>query len=317
MIDRRHIYIEGTTPDGDTWPTWHTAAWLTVPDNLRRYELQILVHGAGADHRYWDFPVERHSYSYVEWATARGVATINIDRVGSGLSTRPPGRENTVAAQAQNLSQIVAAAREGLPGAPSFSRVVLVGHSLGSVISGYEAATYADVDAVALTGYLPVNADGEIEEEFYDAVFMPVSEAMPHLTGLGDDDYLVSRPGAESLLYRQSKVDPGVVALDQHLQGTLTRGELHGVSSLGTTIRSSSIPTLALCGQHDVLLFDGERDADASDAAKRCAALSPENFDYEVVPDAGHCMNLQRDAHEIFAVLDKWIESQAAAGTRH
>jgi hypothetical protein len=58
MIDRRQLWLETPAPAGASSPTWHSAAWLTVPDERRRDELQILVHGANYDHRYWDWPVD-------------------------------------------------------------------------------------------------------------------------------------------------------------------------------------------------------------------------------------------------------------------
>src|SRR6266542_2068842 len=111
MVNRQQLYLAGATLADATWPTWYTAGWLTLPGELRRDELQILVHGASYDHRYWDWPVQPEIYSYVSWATARGVATLNIDRVGSGMSSKPAGAENTVATQSHLLSQIVAEAR--------------------------------------------------------------------------------------------------------------------------------------------------------------------------------------------------------------
>jgi hypothetical protein len=82
VINRRQIYVEAVAPPGSAWPTWHSAAWLTVPRDVHRAELQILVHGAGYDHRYWDWPADADRYSYVEWAASRGIATLNVDRIG-------------------------------------------------------------------------------------------------------------------------------------------------------------------------------------------------------------------------------------------
>jgi len=49
----------------------------------------------------------------VEWAAERGYATLAIDRVGCGASSKPPGRQSTLAAQARVLHDIVTAACGG------------------------------------------------------------------------------------------------------------------------------------------------------------------------------------------------------------
>jgi pimeloyl-ACP methyl ester carboxylesterase len=316
VINREQISIAADAPPGACSATWYTAGWLTCPDQLSRCELQVLVHGAGADHRYWDWPTEPETYSYVEWAAARGLATLSIDRIGAGWSSKPPGTENTIAAQARTLSQIVAQARLGLAGAPPFERVVLVGASLGSVVSGFEAATYADVDAVVLTAYLPVDGTREAADNLFDAAFMPATEGLPHLLGLVPDDYLTTRPmDQEAFLYWSDQADPTIVSLDKHFKGTTNRSELYGAAELGATIRTATAPVLVLVGQHDVLLIDPGSDKDGYDAVRRIAAQSPGNFDFEVIPETGHTMNLHRTAHTTFETIDRWLTDRAALPT--
>jgi pimeloyl-ACP methyl ester carboxylesterase len=154
MYHRSECHIPSTTISGETW---YAVAWLTVPEHVVRDELQVLVHGATYDHRSWDWPLDPERYSYLEWATERGYATLAIDRVGCGASSKPPGRQSTLAAQARVLHDIVTAARGGALGT-KFGRVVLVGHSMGSALSVAEASEYRDVDAVVLTGSLGMDA---------------------------------------------------------------------------------------------------------------------------------------------------------------
>jgi hypothetical protein len=58
MADRQEMHIGVTIAAEGRDATWHAAAWLTLPGELRRSELQVLVPGAGYDHRYWDWPLE-------------------------------------------------------------------------------------------------------------------------------------------------------------------------------------------------------------------------------------------------------------------
>ena len=125
--------------------------------SIHHKTIQITLHGATYSHLYWDFPFQPETYSYVRRATAAGYAVLNLDRIGIGQSDRPPAADVTIPSNGYVVHQIVQALRGGDLVVPSFGRisadrVVLVGHSLGSVISIQEAATFGDVDGVVLTG---------------------------------------------------------------------------------------------------------------------------------------------------------------------
>jgi pimeloyl-ACP methyl ester carboxylesterase len=305
MIDRRQIYFPVQAPADATWPTWYLAAWLTVPNHVRRPWLQILLHGAGYDHRYWDWPAEPERHSYVTWAVDNGIATLNVDRVGSGTSSHPPGRENNVFAQADVLHQIIDSARCGLDTAPQFSQIVTIGHSLGSLIAGLEAAEHGNVDAAVLTGYFPLDGRASRTDEVVEAAFMPAVEALPALHGLVDDDYRAAR--SRDIMLFKSDASREVLAMDDLIKGTTTRGELRDTRATGSSIRASQVPTLVVAGQHDPLLVDRRVDQDAHDTARRAAEACSEQFDFVVVDAAGHNLNLQRNCHDFYEQMNEWL----------
>jgi pimeloyl-ACP methyl ester carboxylesterase len=314
VIDRRQIFIATKAPRTASAPTWYVAAWLTVPEGSSRPELLVLVHGANSDHRNWDFPIESESYSFVQWAQDRGYATLMIDRIGNGTSSHPPGAENTIEGQAEVLHQIVAAVREGADQLPSFSRIVLVGASLGSVVCGVEATEYGDVDAVILSAYMPVDGVGGLNEELLLAMFEPAVRRKRELAGLVDDDYLLPKEDlGAGWLYRLESADPGIIAAEEAMAGTTTRGELMGVADAGPFIRRSTLPTLVLVGQFDPLLFDPSTEKDCYGSCARLSEISPENFEYRVVPDTGHVLNLHRTARHSFQEIGDWLDRQRAA----
>ena len=317
-IDRRPIVIQTDAPTGANSPTWYTAAWLTVPDQNRRPELQILVHGANSDHRYWDFPLEGERYSYVQWARERGMATLMVDRIGSGMSSHPPGAEATIEAQADTLRQLVKAVRNGLSGAPQFSRIILVGASLGSVVCGVEAATFGDVDAVVLTAYMPVDQAHGMDAGQLAALFGPAVQRKPELRGLVDDDYVAPLADVgESWLYHEENVDQAIVSTAEQLSGTTTLAELEGAADAGPVIRKSQMPTLVLVGQFDPLMFDQSAEEDCVASARRLSNLCPSYFAFRVMPDAGHPLNLHRTAHDGFQMISDWIDDLSFDEYRH
>src|SRR3954451_13242460 len=125
--------------------------------SIHHKTIQVALHGATYSHLYWDFPFQPETYSYVRRATEAGYAVLNLDRIGIGQSDHPPADAVTIESNAYVVHQIVQALRAGDLVVPAFGRVraeriALVGHSLGSLISIQEAATYGDVDGVVLTG---------------------------------------------------------------------------------------------------------------------------------------------------------------------
>jgi pimeloyl-ACP methyl ester carboxylesterase len=281
---------------------------LTVPDERPRDELHVLLHGAGYDHRYWDWPVDPDRYSYTRWAAERGIATLALDRIGNGSSSRPPGRENTVAAQSAVVDHVVRAARSGLDGAPPFSRVVLVGHSLGSVIAGRAAAVYGCADAVVLTGYFPTPSRAPRNRKLVDDGFVPALKRFPHLRGLVDEDYVAPIAGGRArVMYRPDQADPFVVEVDEQLTGTATTGELHDAGVAGDLIRAMEVPTLVVVGQYDRFIGARSSGDDGHVLAVRCAADLGPQFGFVVVDDTGHCLNLHLTARVAYDAIDRWL----------
>jgi pimeloyl-ACP methyl ester carboxylesterase len=262
------------------------------------------------DHRYWDWPIEPERYSYVAWAAERGIATLNIDRIGCGHSSRPPGAEVTLTAQAQTLAQIIDAARHGHQGMPSFSRLVLIGHSMGSVVCG-ATATICAADALVLTGYLPVDGTPEMGDELFDFAFTPALTALPHLRGLIDEAYLAPRAdlGVDELRYWTAQTDPQILAFEALIREPATKAELGDAAVAGPLIRGVTRPTLGLVGEHDALLIDGALgETDTHDTIRRVADGIGPNFEFDVVPDTGHMLNLHRTAHDTYTAIAQWLE---------
>ncbi|MQA13040.1 MAG: alpha/beta fold hydrolase [Pseudonocardiaceae bacterium] len=140
---------EVTVPVTIAGQTGPIAGTLCVPPGATT--VQVLVHGLSYGRYYWDLPYQHETYSYVQDAGQAGYATLAIDRLGIGESWHPASALVTYDSNANAVHQVVQAARGGDLGS-QFEKVVLVGHSLGSVIGYLEAGTYQDVDAAVFTG---------------------------------------------------------------------------------------------------------------------------------------------------------------------
>lgn len=312
MIDRTEVRIACTSPLGTEWSV---AGWLTVPERAVRDELQILLHGASYDHRYWDWPLDRETYSYVEHCRRTGHATLAIDRVGSGASSRPPGRLNSTYAQADALHQIVTAARDGGLAGTAFDRVVLVGHSYGSSLAGAEAGKHQDVDAVVFTGHLGIDSGVRDDDPRSTILFHDVTDdpAVAHLSGLVDDGYLTLRPESRvPVFYVPEHADPRVLDLDEQIKGVMTLGELSDMGTAADAWKLIDVPVLAMVGENDVMMFDHDTEIDTYQAVSRVKGTAPEHFSFQVVPATGHNLNLHRNARTSYDLILSWLASAAA-----
>ena len=115
--------------------------------------VQLLIHGATYNHKYWDFGrVDGTRYSYARDIAAHGFPAFALDEIGAGDSSHPPSEQLTIDATAHVAHQIVQDLRSGLIAGIPFGKVIIMGHSLGSVVVWEEAINYKDVDGLIVTG---------------------------------------------------------------------------------------------------------------------------------------------------------------------
>lgn len=126
--------------------------------------VQLLTHGLGFDHKYWDFRLPTApndtQYSYVTTALASGYSTLAWDRLGCGLSSTPdPYLVVQAPIELTILATLTDILRQGglkAQGIAPPKKVIHVGHSWGSELSNALAGLpEANVlsDGVVLTGY--------------------------------------------------------------------------------------------------------------------------------------------------------------------
>ncbi|ORY04681.1 Alpha/Beta hydrolase protein [Clohesyomyces aquaticus] len=134
------------------------AAQFCVPEaGSKTSTIQLLSHGIGFDKTYWDVPFNNYNYSYTDVALKKGYATLAIDRFGIGNSSHDDPI-NVVQAQAEVevLNTITTMLRnKKVPGITgSYTKVIHVGHSFGSIQSYWLSALYPNnTDGLVLTGF--------------------------------------------------------------------------------------------------------------------------------------------------------------------
>lgn len=252
--------------------------------------VQVLLAGATYNRAYWDFRYQPDTYSYVRRATAAGYTTLALDRPGTGASSHPAGPLLTNASEASAVHQVINALRLGKLGS-AFTRVLLAGHSYGSVVAWHEAATYADVDALLITG---------MAHEVQPAAAIPVATSL--VPASLDPTYLATRPGTRQVFWHGPHDDPAVIAADEAAKDTVTTSELADtlVAQGSSTTAEITVPVLAAEGQQD-LAYAAALPHEAAHYPKTCVET------YEL-PDAGHDLNLAPHAPDWFAHALAWAD---------
>lgn len=300
----------------------------------RRYPraVQVLVHGITYDSSYWNLPDPRRTggekYSWEAAATKAGYATVAVDRIGSGASSRPPSLRVDMGANVRAIEDVVRALRSGHIAVPrlrskgvkphAFRRIVLVGHSGGSVVSSVVASRYRSVDALIMTGashhLRQINTALSVGTSLTPAALDPrfAKETIPDL------GYLTLIPGRyRSLYYAPSTdFDAKMPKRDERDPGTVTISEIAGLQFWLRTRLDVRVPTLFVVGSLDSIFcsqtqFDGG--APCSNAASLTrseqAWMGPRvpSLSSIIVPGAGHALNAMRTAPTTFERSLDWL----------
>jgi pimeloyl-ACP methyl ester carboxylesterase len=273
--------------------------------------VHVLISGATYGPLAWDFPYQPERFSYVRAVTSAGIATLNVDRLGMGRSSHPDSAEVTTPAHIFVYHQLIEGLRDGVFG-PVFDKVVIVGHSYGSVIAfGIGNRHPDDVDGVIITG-LQHEFDHDFLREFWGNLH-PANEEGGRFAGL-DDGYLTSRPGQRHTFYRPETTDPRIIELDEATKETFTSadaqtfppvmGESHGIDD----------PVLDVRGEYDTWFCAGQpcSSPTGTPSRERNHFVGDICFEQYTVPESGHDINLHFTAQKWFATAIEWTARMVA-----
>jgi pimeloyl-ACP methyl ester carboxylesterase len=282
---------------------------------------QLLVHGGTYNHQYWDWPVRPEQYSYVRRALAAGHAVMNVDRLGNGRSTRPPSALVTLEKGAAALHDAVTGLRSGTIAGFPIRNVVLVGHSVGTIVGWVEASTYQDVTAVVATGmthHLKRTAVGTISQVFYPARFDPA-----YRDSTLDPGYLTTKPGTRGgFFYSSRDAEADVIAFDEQTKDTLAEAEARESLSLilspppqTAPSRGIAVPTLIVIGADDRPFCGAPDGLDCHDPAAVLRAEAPyysplAQLEVVTIPHNGHNLQLHRNAALASDRIIEWIRQE-------
>lgn len=274
----------------------------------------VLVPGATYTSEYWDLPANLGLVSFRAGMNGHGYATLAIDRLGSGRSSRPASALLTTLTQADVLHQIVGRLRAGEIG-PGYPEVVVGGHSLGAAISLVEAANYHDVDGVLSAGvahyFDPVDSAADLVAALYPASLDPLL-AKQNL----DPGYLTTMPGTRSrAFHRPAQPSAAVLAYEESAKAAFASTELAtSVPVMTPYTVLIDAPVLAALGGRDELYCGVLVGTDCSSAEAFRDQEAP-NFSpaarlrtYLLPGGYGHSFNFAPNAHLFHEEVARWLD---------
>lgn len=315
---------------------------LSVPPGAT--SVQVLVHGWTYNRLYFDSPYEPDRYSYARAANRAGYATLILDRPGSGCSIHPLSLFTGVDVQVDAVHRAIQALRSGNLG-HEFDKVILVGHSLGSIISATTAGRHPDdVDALITTAYSHAVNSVYAFPTILGRDYLAAGDKQFASLKL-DPLYMTSIPGARYTFYRFQyngapiegiggrddtttgaytllNADPGMVAADDKYMrdtGTLTQF----ATALPTLLINETVdfnkPVLAVNGDHEPF-FCG---VGASDCTSNQGIVDFESQYYAPgtkvhgysVPGTGHDIHLEHTSGDATRVMLEFCEEYVGHGS--
>jgi pimeloyl-ACP methyl ester carboxylesterase len=270
--------------------------------------IQVLVHGFTLSQVYWDLPYKSERYSYVDALTKSGYATLSLDRIGVGKSSHPPAKDITIESHAYVISQVIQQLRVGDVQGSHFPKVILAGHSLGSIVSIITAAKYGQVDGVILTGILhtfdPLGVapliTGTVPAE-QDPVFKNAN--LP-------SGYVTLPIETRRIFYNHANIDPKIYDIDNKTKGTGTNGE-YDMASIATALSLTTeikVPVLLVVGEKDQFTCNALLSCKDSEAIleREHSQFTPDNLEAYVLRNAGHNINYELNAQDYYTAVKNW-----------
>ncbi|MFJ6982186.1 MULTISPECIES: alpha/beta fold hydrolase [unclassified Streptomyces] len=287
------------------------AGSLCTPRKGRATTVQVMVPGGNYDRRYWTMAPDSRTPSYEESMQRAGYATLVLDRLGTGSSSRPVSTRYTGDTHSESVHQVLKQLNAGKIAHQRFPRVVLVGHSMGSGTSAKVAIKHPeDMDALVLTGTASQQGS-EGSSGLVETGIHPANQD-PRWAGAGlDDGYIITKPGERvKWFYYEKTMDPATLAADE----AAAQPDAMPSPALfpkKEDFRKIKVPTLVVLGDHDRIVCGG---AGGSDCSSTAALQAQENRNFSkaahvkavVIEDTGHSINQQLTAPALYTAVKVW-----------
>jgi pimeloyl-ACP methyl ester carboxylesterase len=270
--------------------------------------VQVLVPGGTYTGAYWDIPVQPEVRSVRQAMNHEGIATMTVDRIGTGRSSKPLSALVTTVSQAEAVHQVIGNLR------PHFRKVLIGGHSVGSAIAIAEAGTYRDVDGVLVTGL--TNQMNLVSVVPALTNMIPVT-LDPRLGRLGlDPGYLTTAPGMRyDTFHKPGPPNTAVIDYEESTKDVYTAGEAVTTVLLNNVVipasRAITAPVMSAQSAGDHFCGTPPLGSDCSSGEALAASERPffsnaPRVNGFVLTGYGHCFNFAPNSAEYHDAVIAW-----------
>lgn len=277
------------------------AATYCTPDGGPGKAIQLLTHGIGFDRSYWDLSFNNHNYSYVDQALAAGYSTLSHDRLGLGQSSRGhPVHEIQAPLEIAALKSLTEALRDGTCNGilQKFEYVFHVGHSFGAIQTSALARLYPQLSSGLILQGFGHNATF-VPYFLFGGNFVAVQgtpRASEYPAGYLDT---ASMMGTQQNFFSPGQYDPRMLDYAFHHGQPVTQGELLTLTGSAGGVNHFRGPVFIITGSRDLpfcggdCFQTGDPELPSIMAASAHAFPDVNRFEVDVVPEAGHGMNME------------------------
>jgi hypothetical protein len=274
------------------------------------HAVDVLLDGATYT-RYWDWP-EPQSYSVVDKILARGRATLTYDRIGSGLSSRPPSTTATLDADVWILEQVLRWLTR-----QHYHRFTVWTHSYSAAVGIQHTATpgMTAVQRLVVTGFLHTARDPAVTGRIH-----PANHDHPRWRGI-DDGWLTTKPDTRGPSFHGPGTNPAVVRADEQRKDVISATAFRGYAAqqaATATVNPSRLVRSAVViaiGTDDAIFCRTVTCADPAAVAAIEAPYYPAAASLSVVAaPAGHSLALDPSADNTFQQIEDALAQLTPAG---
>ncbi|MEU4246980.1 alpha/beta hydrolase [Amycolatopsis sp. NPDC026612] len=268
----------------------------------------VLIPGGTYNASYWDIGYTPEIRSFRLAMNKAGVATLALDRLGTGASSKPLSTLLSASVQATAAHQVIQSIR------PRFAKVIVGGHSIGAAMAMIEAGNHRDVDGVLVTGMTHRMNLVTVVPVLANMIPAPLDPALAP-RGL-DAGYLTTNPGTRyTAFHTPGPLDAGAIAYDESTKDVFAATEAVDSLTLTTVLTPASqqitAPVLLVVGNDPH--FCGTLGSDCSSPEALRASEAPffgtTALRTYILNGYGHAINYAPNAPLYFGVVTDWLKT--------
>lgn len=301
--------------------TGTTVSLLSCPNFLKSRRTKKYTPGSGEGEPGQGY--DGDTYSWIAYASKQGYPTLSIDRLGSGISTRPdPITTVQDPLQAEIHYQLIALIRANKAKLPrAFNKIIYVGHSFGSLIGHLMNVNHPNaVEASLLTGFSKTLIN-ELPGLVTSFNLLPADTVLSQFSNLRVGYLTPDNEQGAIWTFFQGSYDPAFAEYVYSIRQTITIGEILSALPIAQATAHTN-PVFVISGELDNIFCNptGTQLTVAScggaggilDQTRTVYPLADlqGNYYWEGLADMGHCWQQHSNAIQGYADSHNWMAAR-------